>query len=51
MPECWRVLAKAHDRRNVAEYEGYLERDDRLLVELIAAANRLREAVEVLPSI
>lgn len=23
--EIWHVLAKCHDRRNVAEYEGYLE--------------------------
>jgi hypothetical protein len=43
--EKWRVLAKAHERRNLAEYEGYLERDDRLLAELIAIANDLREIV------
>lgn len=41
----WRVLAKAHERRNLVEYEGYLERDDRLLAELIAIAGELRRSV------
>ena len=43
--EVWRVLAKAHERRNLAEYEGHLERDDRLLEELIGAATRLQALV------
>lgn len=47
--ESWRVLAKAHERRNLAEYEGHLERDDRLLMDLVAAATALRLAVEALP--
>jgi hypothetical protein len=42
--EKWRVLTKAHERRNLAEYEGDLERDDRLLAELIATAKELRTA-------
>ena len=29
--ETWRVLAKAHERRNLAEYEGVLDIDERLL--------------------
>lgn len=41
----WRVLAKAHERRNLVEYEGYLERDDRLLAELIAIAGELHRSV------
>jgi hypothetical protein len=41
-PEVWRVLAQAHQRRNLAEYEGYLEIDDQFLVELIAAAGLLQ---------
>ncbi len=45
-PETWRVLAKAHERRNLAEYEGHLERDDRLLSGLIAAAIQLRKVIE-----
>lgn len=48
-PETWRVLAKAHERRNVAEYQGHLEHDERLLSELVAAAKRLRDVVEALP--
>ena len=43
--EVWRVLAKAHERRNLAEYEGHLERDDRLLEDVLIAARRLHEAV------
>lgn len=41
----WRVLAKAHERRNLVEYEGFLERDDRLLAELIAIAGELHGLV------
>lgn len=37
-----RILGKAHDRRNLAEYEGRLERDERLLADLIATALTLR---------
>jgi hypothetical protein len=48
-PETWRVLAKAHERRNVAEYEGQFERDERLLAELLDAAKRLRATVDALP--
>lgn len=48
--EVWRVLAKAHERGNLAEYEGHLEHDDRLLADLLAAAKRLLEAVEALAS-
>lgn len=50
-PEVWRVLAKAHERRNLAEYEGHLERDEKLMAELAAAAARLRAIVEALPSL
>ncbi|MFO1311023.1 MAG: hypothetical protein U1F41_03055 [Burkholderiales bacterium] len=41
----WRVLAKAHERRNLAEYEGHLERDERLLDELIVIAGELHAIV------
>src|SRR6266567_852833 len=37
-PETWRVLAKAHERRNLSEYEGVLDVDERLLKDLTAAA-------------
>lgn len=48
-PEAWRVLAKAHERRNLAEYEGQLEHDEKLMSELAATAERLRATVEALP--
>lgn len=40
-PEVWRVLAKCHDQRNRAEYEGYFEIDNQLLIELLTAAQVL----------
>ncbi len=43
--EVWRVLAKCHDKRNSAEYEGYLEIDERLLKDLIKATKLLLEKV------
>ena len=42
-PERWRVLAKAHERRNLAEYEGHLETDEKLLAEVIVIAKELRK--------
>jgi hypothetical protein len=47
--EVWRVLAKGHERRNLAEYEGHLERDERLLADMLAAARRVLSAIEALP--
>lgn len=41
----WRVLATAHARRNLVEYEGHQERDDRLLDELITIAGELHKLV------
>jgi hypothetical protein len=43
----WRVLAKAHERRNLAEYEEHLEQDDRLLAELIVTACEPRDALRL----
>lgn len=37
----WRVLDKAHGVRNLAEYEGHLDQDDRLLADLIKATQTL----------
>lgn len=36
-PEVWRVLAKAHDMRNLAEYEGHVDVDARLVSDVVAA--------------
>jgi hypothetical protein len=44
----WRVLAKCHEWRNRVEYEGVLDLDERLLSELIDAAQALLAAVRTL---
>lgn len=36
-PEVWRVLARAHDLRNKAEYGGEVEIDERLVADVITA--------------
>lgn len=41
-----RVLAKCHDVRNTAEYEGAVEADEALVTALIAAASRVEEALQ-----
>jgi hypothetical protein len=50
-PELERLAAigKCHERRNLAEYEGSFEIDDRLLADLLAAASGLLAAVRRLP--
>lgn len=45
----WRVLAKAHEVRNQAEYEGIFEADVQLLRGLIGAAESVGAAVSALP--
>ena len=47
----WRVLAKAHEVRNIAEYEGHFDADMTLLGNLIEAAERVRISVATLPSL
>jgi len=46
--QVWRVLALCHERRNLAEYEGHLEVDDRLLQDLLAAAEDVLSRVAAL---
>lgn len=36
-PEIWRVLDKAHNQRNLGEYEGLLDVNARLVADLISA--------------
>ncbi|MET0072250.1 MAG: hypothetical protein ABW096_19615 [Candidatus Thiodiazotropha sp.] len=38
------MLAKAHERRNIADYEGYLEVDEQLFSDMIAAAENVYAA-------
>lgn len=47
-PEVWRVLAKAHDVRNLAEYEGHVDVSERLVLDVIAAAERVVAQLDAL---
>jgi hypothetical protein len=44
-PEVWRVLDLCHNKRNLGEYEGLLEVDERLVGDLIAAAQSVEAAL------
>ena len=37
----WRVLSMCHERRNLAEYEGIVDVDERLVADLVSAAKAL----------
>lgn len=50
-PEVWRVLSKCHDMRNRTEYEGALDVDERLVLDLIGACRKVAGAIESLPPI
>ena len=45
-PEQWRVLDKAHRKRNLAEYEGDIDADDQLVEALIRVANLIAEKLQ-----
>lgn len=47
----WRVLAKAHEVRNVAAYQGHFDADVTLLRNLIEAAEAVRTVVAALPAL
>lgn len=40
-PEVWRLLSKCHDIRNLGEYEGDLNVDERIVADLIAACHKI----------
>ena len=44
-PEVWRMLDLCHNKRNLGEYEGLLEVDERLVKDLIVAAQRVADAL------
>ncbi len=50
-PEHWRVLALCHERRNVAEYEGHLDVEERLVSDLVRVAELVLQKVTVLGKI
>lgn len=41
-----RIFALCHERRNLAEYEGYLDVDENLLAELISITRKLLKMLE-----
>ena len=44
-PQVWRVLDLCHNKRNLGEYEGLLEIDLRLVLDLIAATQKVADAL------
>ena len=48
-PEVWRVLAKGHEIRNLGEYEGDMNIDERIVRDLIVACQRVASALSGLP--
>lgn len=48
-PEVWRVLAKGHEIRNLGEYEGDMNIDERIVRDLIAACQRVADKLSGLP--
>jgi hypothetical protein len=50
-PEVWRVLDKCHGLRNVGDYEGALDVDERLVADLIQACKAVAAALDKLPAI
>lgn len=47
-PEHWRVLALCHERRNVAEYQGHMEVEEKLVSDLIHVTEMLSGKVSAL---
>ena len=45
-PEVWRVLAKGHEIRNIGEYEGELNLEERLVKDLLTAGQQVADAVD-----
>ncbi|MFZ1621715.1 hypothetical protein [Dokdonella sp.] len=47
-PQVWRVLDKCHHLRNVAEYEGELDVDTRIVADLITACRTVAAKLDAL---
>lgn len=47
-PEVWRVLDRAHARRNLAEYEGHVDVEERLVLDTIAACEVVAATIDAL---
>lgn len=48
-PAIWRVLDKCHNIRNLGEYEGDLNVDERIVTDLVAACQAVADRVDALP--
>ncbi|KEF33116.1 hypothetical protein D777_00124 [Marinobacter nitratireducens] len=48
-PQKWRVLDQAHRKRNLAEYEGFIDVDESLLSSLIRVTDEINALVEAMP--
>jgi hypothetical protein len=51
LPEAWRVMDQAHNRRNLAEYEGAIEVDISLLQALLRVTLEVARRVQLLDPI
>ena len=49
-PEVWRVLDKCHRLRNLGEYEGDLNVDERIAADLMLACQAVAQALSEKPS-
>ncbi|MNK97270.1 hypothetical protein D3C87_1175920 [compost metagenome] len=47
-PEAWRVLSKCHDIRNLGEYGGDLNVDERIVTDVVAACQNVAAKVDAL---
>lgn len=47
-PEVWRIFAKAHEKRNLAEYEGFVDVEERLIEDLIEATKTLLAKIDAM---
>jgi hypothetical protein len=50
-PEVWRLLSKCHEIRNLGEYEGDLNVDERITGDLITACQKVADKVAAMPPI
>ncbi len=50
-PEHWRVLALCHERRNVSEYQGHLDVEEKLVSDLIQITEMLSQKVSALEKV
>jgi len=47
-PEVWRVLDQAHAKRNLSEYEGHVDVDERLVRDTVIACQRVAAMLDAL---